>query len=350
MDATMPESQLVEAELEAGAVSPRFHRHRQTLLDQLSPLVAASDFVIAHNAFSLHFNLPLSAALWDLSARRAPGTVIAWCHDLAWVNPLYAPAMHDGYPWDLLRAPAPNVQYVTISEQRKIELLALWHAHKPRNVLVIPNGIDAGEFLRLTPRATEIVERFHLLDRDIVLLLTVRITRRKNIELGIQVIRELTDRKLDACFLVSGPQAPHHPARSTSYLDELKAVASRLGVADHIVFLADSLGETQDYETVAQLYSVADVLLFPSQQEGFGIPVLEAAMARVPAVLSDIPIFREIGGEETLYFNLQDPPGKIADSIREAVAGREARFRKRVLRTYRWDIITDKHIVPLLER
>jgi glycosyltransferase involved in cell wall biosynthesis len=347
IDAARPESAVLEAELASGLVSERFDQTRAAILRRLTPLAQAADVLIAHNAFTLHFSLPLTAALWELAAAPVPAARIAWCHDLAWTNPLYLPAMHEGYPWSLLRQPAPNTQYVTVSDERRIELLDLWDG-LDRSVVVVPNGIDPVRFLRLGTPTREIVERYDLFERDLVLLLPVRITRRKNIELAIRAVRALKDRGMDVRFLVSGPVAPHHPGRSRSYLEELKGLRAGLDLESEVVFLSDALGHNLDDDTVSELYGVADVLLFPSAQEGFGLPILEAGLARVPAAVSDIAIFREVGGEDVFRFDLDDSPDTIAASVIRAVRNCPSRLYRRVLREYRWDAIVDRKIVPLL--
>ena len=42
--------------------------------------------------------------------------------------------------------------------------------------------------------------------------------------------------------------------------------------------------------------------VFPSIDEGFGIPLIEALKLKVPVICSDIPIFREIADDSVLYF------------------------------------------------
>lgn len=54
-------------------------------------------------------------------------------------------------------------------------------------------------------------------------------------------------------------------------------------------------------------YSHAASLVFPSYVEGFGLPLVEAMQRGLPATGSDIPVFREIGGEFMAYFDLADP-------------------------------------------
>jgi glycosyltransferase involved in cell wall biosynthesis len=52
-----------------------------------------------------------------------------------------------------------------------------------------------------------------------------------------------------------------------------------------------------------------------SRAEGFGIPVIEGMALGTPAVVSDIPIFREIGGDAALYFD-PESPASIAAAVR----------------------------------
>jgi glycosyltransferase involved in cell wall biosynthesis len=349
IDTARGEGQAIEAELAEGIVSDRFYAARQAIEAVLRPLVERADFVITHNAYTLHFSQPLTWLLWELGAEQPPGKMIAWCHDLAWTNPLYLPAMHEGFPWTMLRKPAPNTTYVTVSQERRSQLLGLW-GEGGGEVTVIPNGIDVFSFWRLSPEARGIVERFELLSSDLVLLLPVRITRRKNIETAIRTIHCLKDRGLKVRFLISGPQAPHHPGLSDSYLSRLKGLRAQLAVDDEVIFLAETLGHNLETETVDELYDVADVLFFPSSQEGFGLPILEAGLARVPVVLSDIPVFHEVGGSDVTIFELTDPPDVIADHIITTLDNPASRLYRRVLRDYHWDTIVDKQILPLLTR
>jgi glycosyltransferase involved in cell wall biosynthesis len=73
------------------------------------------------------------------------------------------------------------------------------------------------------------------------------------------------------------------------------------------------LGFVEDAE-LAALYEGALALVMPSLDEGFGLPILEAMACGCPVACSDIPPFREVGGDAATFF---DPmmPEAIADSI-----------------------------------
>ena len=50
------------------------------------------------------------------------------------------------------------------------------------------------------------------------------------------------------------------------------------------------------------IYRHATALIAASRAEGFGLPLIEAAAYRVPLIVRDIPVFREIAGEHAYYF------------------------------------------------
>ncbi|WP_285116661.1 glycosyltransferase family 1 protein [Leifsonia sp. fls2-241-R2A-40a] len=68
-------------------------------------------------------------------------------------------------------------------------------------------------------------------------------------------------------------------------------------------------------EEYAETLAAATALVSASHDEGFGIPLVEAMTVGTPVVVSDIPIFREIGGEAALFFEA-DSPEQVAARVR----------------------------------
>jgi len=66
-----------------------------------------------------------------------------------------------------------------------------------------------------------------------------------------------------------------------------------------------STGYVSQQDLIA-LYRGAELFLFPSLYEGFGLPLLEAMAAGVPVIASDIPVHREVCGEAALFANPLD--------------------------------------------
>jgi len=337
--------------LARGQVPPSFDRFREQLAGQLRPILAGAGVCIVHNAMTLHKNLALTAALRQLADEGAT-RFIAWCHDFAWQDALYTPELHPGYPWDLLRTPWPGVRYVVVSTHRRARLAELLGIPEGQVEVVNP-GVDVVEQLKLQPATCALLEKVDLLAADPLLLLPARITRRKNIELAIRVTAALIRRKPGAGLVVTGPPGAHNPT-NVSYLESLRALRRELGVAEHVHFLYEYGERGQPLHltgaTMADLYLLADLLLFPSQREGFGIPVLEAGLARLPVFAADIPSVRESAGGLAHLFDPNGDPGAVADAIAAHLeADGTYQLRRRVLSQFTWQSAVHHRLLPLLK-
>lgn len=62
-----------------------------------------------------------------------------------------------------------------------------------------------------------------------------------------------------------------------------------------------------DDQLLRVLYNFATAFVFPSLNEGFGLPLLEAMACGTPVVASETPIFREVAGDAALYFEPRSP-------------------------------------------
>ncbi|HUF37175.1 MAG TPA: glycosyltransferase family 4 protein [Anaerolineales bacterium] len=351
LDSRHPEVLEAGAALAAGSAGPGFEILRDRLADRLGELLAGVPVCIVHNALSLHKNLPLTAALRLLSDA-GDVRLIAWCHDFAWLDELYTPDLHPGYPWDLLRTPWPGVRYVAVSAHRHRRLAELFGLPEDEVTVVTP-GVDAFEFLALPSPVRALAERLDLLAADPLILLPARITRRKNIELAVRVTAALLDRTPRPVLLVTGPPGPHNPANA-AYLDSLRDLRRDMGVEGQVHFVYEQ-GEPGrplhlPDEAIAGLYRLADLMLFPSLREGFGIPVLEAGLARLPVFAADIPPVRESAGEFATLFDPRSKPTAIASEIADFLArDRRHALRKRVLRRFTWRRIVQYEMIPLIE-
>ena len=354
LDSIHPEIMACQALMAHGEVPPAFLEWRDRLEAILAELLAGVGVCFVHNVFTMAKNLPLTAALCALAEQGAgPGRFVAWTHDLAAINPLYAAEMHPGYPWDLLRRPCPNVTYVAVSGERQQEMATLFGV-PAKTIPVIPNGVALESFLPTTPLVADVARRLRLAAREMVLLAPVRMTRRKNLELAIQVTAELVHRRRDALLLITGPGGPHNP-RNAEYVAALQQMTRDRDLAEHVAFLsflptADGSGTLAlDDADLASLYFWADALLFTTTQEGFGLPVVEAGLARLPIFCSDLPVLREVAGPHAHYFAPTSTAPPVADLI-ELVLDVDGApgLRRRVRQRYSWEGIYERLLGPLL--
>jgi len=345
-DSRHPDVMAVKAQLDEGRVPSEFHDLVASLTADLSETLDDVDVLVAHNVCSLNKNLALTAALRNLADRNGL-RIILWHHDLAWTTPRYRAELHDGYPWDLLRQAWPGVKQVTISELRQRELAELFQINKDQ-IEVIPNGVDIPYFHKLENQTRNYVKQLDLLHASPLLLLPVRITPRKNIELALRVCAELLRRFPQLKLIVTGPLGPHNPANVT-YFERLVALREELEVEHVVGFLAQLTSEYIADEVISDFYHLADAMFLPSYEEGFGIPVLEAGLANLPVFCSDIPPLRNLGGVYATYFSPNDDPQIIANTIANQLSSNLVfQLRTNVRKQYSWEGIYTRYIAPLL--
>ncbi|GAB4575376.1 MAG: hypothetical protein Kow0077_26550 [Anaerolineae bacterium] len=315
----------------------------------LARLTGPQDVLIAHNVLSLHKNLALTAALHALAAHPGAPRIIAWHHDLAWQAARYADEMHAGYPWDLARTPLPGAVHVAVSAARREAVAALFGL-PPEAIHVIPGGVDSLALLGIGDETRQWAEAVGLWGGRPLLLLPARITRRKNIELALRVVAALRGGPLtDAALVITGPPGPHNP-ENQRYYAELLALRDALGLGGAAHFVAEHLPDGASDRMVRDLYRLADALIFPSFEEGFGLPILEAGIARLPIFCANIPALAELAGDQAHLFPPEGDPAAIAALIARVLATDTAyQLRARVIGEYDWRNIIREKLVPLLE-
>ncbi|WP_249019034.1 glycosyltransferase family 1 protein [Conexibacter sp. S30A1] len=81
-----------------------------------------------------------------------------------------------------------------------------------------------------------------------------------------------------------------------------------------------------DDDTLEDLYCASALVLLPTLYEGFGLPVLEAMTRGLAVACSDIPVLREVAGDNALYFDPHSPR-EIADVLGRLLDDKELRVR-----------------------
>ena len=340
----------VKASLDRGIVPPDFAPLAARLTAALERLAAGADALIAHNVCSLHKNLALTAAVHAWSADAPQARLILWHHDLAWAAERYHPELHPGFPWELLLKPPADAVHVAVSGMRRGELADLLGLPQKR-IEVIPNGIDLAAFLKLEVRTQELAGKLGLVSAAPLLLLPVRLTPRKNVELALHVLKALQAHFPAAAMVVTGPPGAHNP-ENLRYLERLQDLRAGLGLDGAAHFLTELCDRAPLPDAViADLYRLADLLFLPSREEGFGLPVLEAGLAGLPVFCANLPPLRALADGRAEFFSPDANPVGLAGRIaRRLKADRRYRLRVDVRRNYSWERIYADHIAPLLER
>ena len=252
------------------------------------------------------FWLPWQAQLFHSLAQRPPA--FHFRQEIATVFDIF-PLTGENYSTadfrkkfsDLLLQAVGRATRVITSSHATESLLISRAQVPPEKIRVIPLGVQPPAVM-LTPQERR-QERARILGGEGEMVLSVGVIQtRKNTLNMLKALKTL-------------------PARYTLVLSGGNGYGSE---AIHEFIRTESLGERVkllgfiDDGQLARLYQAASVFLFPSWEEGFGIPILEAMAGGVPVVTSNVSSMPEVGGDAALYV---DPhkPADIAEKVVQAV-------------------------------
>jgi glycosyltransferase involved in cell wall biosynthesis len=143
------------------------------------------------------------------------------------------------------------------------------------------------------------------------LLANAGLEERKNAHLLINAFAKIQAQLKSGLQLVFTGYNPH-------YLKQLTKIVEKYSLQDKIIF-TDSISEGEKNFLIKKSLCVIN----PSQLEGFGIPLLEAAHFMRPIICSDIPAFIEVGENYPIYFkdnNENDLIDKISYFLKNNIA------------------------------
>lgn len=143
---------------------------------------------------------------------------------------------------------------------------------------VIPNGINLNNFTGIERDYD--FRRQYAMDNEKIILYVGRLVYEKGIQHLIAAMPKILSNYHDAKLVIAG---------KGGMIDELKAETSSLGLDNKVYFTG-----YMDSKKVQKMYKCADVAVFPSTYEPFGIVALEAMLAGVPTVVSDVGGLDEI--------------------------------------------------------
>ena len=144
----------------------------------------------------------------------------------------------------------------------------------------------------------------HQLECTTSFLMVGTIEPRKGHKQAIDAIKQLLDQGQSVTLVIVGKRgwmvdAVVKDLESNAYRDQ--GIHWLTGVSD---------------EYLQHLYTRCDCLIAASEGEGFGLPLIEAAMQNLPIIARDIPVFQEVAGESAFYFRGKTPT-ELASAIQD---------------------------------
>ncbi len=338
----------------------KFVKVKDDLKKKIRDAMQGLDVIMVHNIPAMTFNFPATVAINEL-ARESKERFVFWIHDSVVLREEWKQFLNM-WPFTELHYQHPNIFYVTITEFRKRQLAHIRdERYRVKHAMVIPNGITVDEYIKIDETTSALREKLKLNWEDYVILMPIRVLPRKNIELGLRIIYSLKRlvREPQVKLVITGTSDPEAMINGEKYVDYLNKLIKEYELEDNVLMIQDLISFRRTYEKdtivrwgIADAYALADLVLITSSEEGFGLPVLEAGVARKPLFVSRIEPFKELlkEGIEAYMFELDEKPEDVAFKIFRFFLSDIIQFNfNNVVNKYRWDVIVKDKVLPFLK-
>jgi len=266
---------------------------------------------------------------WGSPWRPTVPTVVT-IHDLI---PLLLPAYRGSAlvrSYTRLAAAAARRADAVITVSRASQRDIITHLRVPEAQVWVTHEAAPSEFQRANRTQVAAMRRRHDLP-DRYLLYLGGFDVRKNVGGVLEAFARLAERRAATApvLVVAG----RLPDTDTPFAPDPRRMARELGIEDCVVFT----GWVEEADKAA-LYTAADLFVFPSRYEGFGLPVMEALACGTPTVTSNVSSLPELVGQAGLLVNPDDvselsaameqlwQDATLRKRLREAALARAARF------------------------
>ena len=166
---------------------------------------------------------------------------------------------------------------------------------------IIYNTIDKKSFKYISKKDIYFIKKKFNLPKKFILTVG-HLEKRKNYLRLIKAINILKKTNYNVKLFIIGQKADE--------TNKINALIKKLKLKSDIKVISN----LNDFE-VKCFYKIANLFVFPSIYEGFGIPILESMASNLPIILSNTDVFREITENQYLYFDQYDPLS-IANNIK----------------------------------
>lgn len=344
--------ELYEEIMAKGTKSYGFMELANLIEEKITKELESQDVIIVHNMLSLTHNIPFIYAFKKYVLIHQEKKVISWIHDHKYIGFDKVRTNDFSLPVDvsdLLTEKIDDVKYIAISNSLK-NLISKVTNLRADEIIVIPNGINIKAFLEIDDSVFEIVEKNNLLERFPVILSPVNIIERKNIEFSLDILFHLKKIYPNLLYIITG-KVSHHK-EGEKYLNILRTKIEKYSLKNNVLFLYENIKRSLHKSEIHDFYTLCDIIFYFSKSENFGLPLLEAALTKTPIFLSDLLVFREVGGENFSYVDCENTsPETVAKNIVEFLENNKLISMNRVVKeNYNLTNIIKKTLVPIIEK
>ncbi len=250
----------------------------------------------------------LSGELPYKSDKRNNTKLIVTIHDLIFLRypELYRPVDRKIYYHKAKYACEIADTIIAVSEQTKTDIINFLDIPDNKTEVVYQgcNSIFYNEVD--TNKKIEVTQKYNLPEKYILNVGTVE--KRKN---TLSVLKALKHGKTETEFVIVG--------KKTDYQNELEKYAEDNNLTDKLTIL-----NNVPSEDLPAIYQQAELFVYPSFFEGFGIPLIEALYSKIPVITTKGGVFSETGGLSSIYIEPENYE-QLAEAINNVLNDKKLR-------------------------
>lgn len=213
---------------------------------------------------------------------------------------------------------------LTVSENTKKDLIKYFKVKEEKiEVIYIGTGDNFKEEKK--SEYSYLYEKYNIDKKDKILMYVGNLKPHKNLERLLEAFGMLENQKKYKLILVG---------KAFSNYSNIIKREEELNIKDYIIHT----GIVDDKELV-DLYNLADLFVFPSLYEGFGLPVIESLACGTPVIASNVSSIPEVGGKVIGYFdprNVEEIKEKIEEYTNKKITKEEKEKYKKRAQKFDW--------------
>lgn len=265
--------------------------------------LADVDVLIAHDIFFIDTFLPYNIAIRKASEKFPSLRILAWTHSAPSARPL----LEDNHHADRFNLP-PQTTLVYLNHDKAQDLAEMYGAWL-KDVRVVYNSRDPRTFWNLDPFVVSLIDRYQLLEADIISvypLSTPRMIIGKGLDKAIKLHAKLKTLGYKTRLIV--PNAHANASPEQRLIAETRLWAQDQGVENHELIFTSQ--EDKRFELgvpsniVSDLFRLSNIFIFPTVSENSSLVLLEAMLSGNLLVLNRrVGTLLEHVGNDALYFD-----------------------------------------------
>lgn len=218
---------------------------------------------------------------------------------------------------------------LTVSENTKKDIIKYYHVN-PKKISVVYNGVGEEFTKKDKKEISYLYNKYSIPTNKKILMYVGNLKKHKNLENLLEAFSKLKNIENYRLILVG---------KAFKNINELNEKEKLLNIDNYVVHTG-----VVNQEELVDFYNLADLFIFPSLYEGFGLPILESLKCGTPVICSNTSSMLEVGGKVVSYFNPYDIE-EIKKSIEKHCDDKEKFDKQKVekwLKKFDWRNVADQ--------